>query len=653
MISEWVGSDRVGSVIEGRFHLQRWLGGAGESGVFLTQIGRPPQNAAIKIIPAGIADADALLDQWNKAKHRNHGNLIQLFHAGYCRVDDCDLLYAVTDRADEILSDVLRVRPLTTAEVREMLDPLLETLSWLHGQNLVHGCLKPSNVMVVNEQIKLSVDRIQPAGPRIFPVLSPGVQDAPESAGRIAPAADIWSLGVLLIEALTQELPPWDGNCYRIPASVPQPFAAIASECLRLDPARRCSLREIRSRLAPAPRAAAPAALVSTAPVSAEPTRVEPDPPTDSLPAEPPPDRSPDRSSDPAPDLLPIPSLATTPELVERVAALLDPAAPVETPAAPEMPPPVPDAPPSAPTISETVESEGLASASEALLSDAQAETAAPILPEHPETVPEQQSVAEGATEQPVAESAPEFVAESASEKPVAESAPGPVLSALEKPSVTIDPGASAKLLALAAQRRASIPAAEPVKAAQKVPVNRRATLVASAMVLIAAGLMVTIGLRRSKLPSLPAARPSAASQPPVSTKASPQPQVQAAVPPASVAALSAAQTAAASIPTGPTAPGAVVDRVLPHVTQYAMDTIRGRLVVIVRVQVDANGNVSDASYDYEGTSHYLKTAALKAAWNWKFQPAQIGGRPVPSTWDLQFWFGQSGPSVIAVEKTS
>lgn len=629
MISEWVGSDRVGSVIEGRFHLQRWLGGAGESGVFLTQIGRPPQNAAIKIIPAGIADADSLLDQWNKAKHRNHGNLIQLFHAGYCRIDDCDLLYAVTDCADEILADVLRVRPLTTAEVREMLDPLLETLSWLHGQNLVHGCLKPSNVMVVNEQIKLSVDRIQPAGPRIFPVLSPGVQDAPESAGRITPAADIWSLGVLIIEALTQDLPPWEGNCYRIPASVPQPFAAIASECLRLDPARRCSLREIRSRLAPAPRAVAPAALVSTAPVSAEPARVEPPPPTDSLPAEPPIDRP--------PDLLPIPSLAA-PELAERAAALLEPAVPVESPAAPDTPPPVLEAPPATPPVAESVESDGLGSASEALLSDAHSETAAVMPLEQVET----------ATEQPVADSAP--IAESAPEQPVSEGASELVV---ERPSETLDQGASAKLLALAAQRRANIPAAEPVKTAQKLPVNRRATLVASAMVLIAAGLMVTIGLHRSKTPSLPAARSSATSQPPVPTKASPQPRAQAAVPPASVAALSAAQTAAASIPTGPTAPGAVVDRVLPHVTQHAMDTIRGRLVVIVRVQVDANGNVSDASYDYEGTSHYLKTAALEAARNWKFQPAQIGGRPVPSTWDLQFWFDQTGPSVIATEKNS
>lgn len=106
-------------------------------------------------------------------------------------------------------------------------------------------------------------------------------------------------------------------------------------------------------------------------------------------------------------------------------------------------------------------------------------------------------------------------------------------------------------------------------------------------------------------------------------------------------------------MPNGASTSGAVVQRVLPHVTQRALDTLRGRMVVIVRVQVDANGNVTDATYDYEGTSHYLKTAAMKAANNWKFQPPRIGGRPVSSTWDLQFWFDQSGPSVIAIEKNS
>ncbi len=658
MISEWVGSDRVGSVIEGQYPLQRWLGGAEESGVFLTQLaGRPPRDVAIKIIPAGIADADCLLDQWLRAKRRIHRNLIQLYAAGRCRMDDCDLLYAVTDCADEILADVLRARPLTPREVREMLESLLDTLSWLHGQGLVHGGLKPSNIMVVSEQIELSVDRIQPAGRRIFPVLSPGACDAPESAGKITPAADLWSLGVLLVESLTQNPPPWDGNRYRIPVSVPQPFAAIASECLRLDPVRRCTLRDIRSHLTPGARS-----VVLAAPISNESVPTEA---SHGVQAEPPAGGSPDTIANLSSDLLPnLPSIKPA-DLAERVAALLDPTPRVATPAVPQ--PPVveeraAEAParvePMAATATPTAFSpiSDLRAAVPATFETAKSESPAPTA---------EASAIDLSVEAPaVSVEAPAVSVEArtASAEAPANRAPGRAAQG------TSGQSANAALPATAAQRRANIPEAPPVKPAQMPPRNRRATMVASAMVLIAAGLMVAIALHLSPASSSPTAKSSSSSKLPVSPKVNP-PRQGAAVPASPTpglhasASASSASAAAASIAaspisapiisTGPITPGAVIQRVLPHVTPYAMNTIGGRLVVIVRVQVDANGNVSDASYDYEGNSHYLKTAALAAARNWKFRPAESGGRPVPSTWDLQFWFDQTGPSVIAKEKTS
>ncbi|MGH9591358.1 MAG: TonB family protein [Terracidiphilus sp.] len=647
MISEWIGSDRVGSVIEGRFHLQRWLGGAEESGVFLTEIGgESRRNAAIKIIPAGIADAESLLDEWIKAKRRIHPHIIQLFHAGYCRMDDCDLLYAVTDRADEILADVLPVRPLTPAEVRELLDSLLETLTWLHGQGLAHGSLKPSNVMVVNEQIRLSVDRIQPAGPRVFPVLSPGIYEAPESAVKVSPAADIWSLGVLLVEALTQKPPFWHGTGPRIPASVPQPFASIASECLRLDPARRCTFREIRSHLAPAPRAVAPSAAAPRAPVVEgvrSPVVVAPPAPVPkaSVPAEAPPVASApvapaqppaDCSSSPSLSPSPIPNLVSPPLVAE----------------------------PAPPHVASTV-----APALEAALP-----IVVPAIAEELPAITAPEAPAEGTIEQ--LEVAPEQSA-------ITPEQPAPQTPD-ERPNDSPAQHANPQLPAAAALRRTNNPAAAPVQTVQKPRANRLATVIASAMVVIAAGLMLAIALHVSSRSSSPAASSSATSRQPVPARPAPLPQAPvsppsapqssspaASAPPASAtpapvtpsssnpslnAPASPPPPTGASVSSGPTTSGAVVHRVLPHVTQRALDTIGGRLVVIVRVQVDANGNVSDASFDYEGSSHYLKTAALAAAPNWKFRPAQIGGRPVPSTWDLQFWFDQSGPSVVPIEKT-
>jgi TonB family protein len=181
---------------------------------------------------------------------------MRLFHAGRCQIDGAQLLYSVTEYSDEILSQILPERSLTPAETKGMLGPILDALSYLHGRGFVHGHLKPSNILVVDEQLKLSSDglMIVSNGGRHFSATE--VYDAPEAAsGNISPAADIWSLGMTLIEVLTQHPPVWDRSSHRepaVPESLPQPFAGIARECLRLDPARRCTLSEIRARLDPA-----------------------------------------------------------------------------------------------------------------------------------------------------------------------------------------------------------------------------------------------------------------------------------------------------------------------------------------------------------------------------------------------------------------
>jgi serine/threonine protein kinase len=147
-------SDCVGITIDGRFPLLRWLGGTEESSVFLTEAdgGR---KAAIKIILANTAEAEIRLAQWEMAGTLSHPHLIHVFGCGRSEVDGVDVLYVVTEYADEVLSEILGERALNAAETREMLRQVMEALVWLHERNLVHGHLKPSNILVVDDRIKL------------------------------------------------------------------------------------------------------------------------------------------------------------------------------------------------------------------------------------------------------------------------------------------------------------------------------------------------------------------------------------------------------------------------------------------------------------------------------------------------------------------
>ena len=259
-----VRSDWAGRVIDGRFALLQWLGGSGQGGVFLTELqGHPLQKAAIKLIPADATDAEAHIAGWAVTTTLSHPHLMRLLYAGRFQIDATPLLYAVTEYAEEVLSQILPERPLTPPEAREMLDPVLDALSYLHGKGIVHGHLKPSNIMVVDNQLKLSCDGLRLAGAPGKYSSALSVYDAPEAATEpISPATDVWSLGVTLVETLTQHPPVWDRSTHRepiVPESVPQPFAGIARECLRSDPSRRCTLSDVKARLEPAPSLPAPA----------------------------------------------------------------------------------------------------------------------------------------------------------------------------------------------------------------------------------------------------------------------------------------------------------------------------------------------------------------------------------------------------------
>jgi TonB family protein len=260
--------DWVGSVVDGRFALREWLGGSDGSGVFLTEVDGS-KKAAIKLIPAVDGDVEERIASWEATAPLSHPHLVRLLHTGRWQIGDAQLVYAVTEYAEEVLAEILPERALTPSEAREMLDPILDALFYLHGKGFVHGHLKPSNIMVVDNELKLSSDGLCRAGERTNTHREPGIHDAPEcAAGTISPAADVWSFGVTLVEALTRNPPDWDRSADRepaVPRSMPQPFAGIAEECLRPDPARRCTLSYVKLCLDPARFLPVPASRVAKA----------------------------------------------------------------------------------------------------------------------------------------------------------------------------------------------------------------------------------------------------------------------------------------------------------------------------------------------------------------------------------------------------
>lgn len=246
-----------GRIVNGRFRLLRWLGGSRVSEVFLATIeGDTTRMASFKLMAATVPDAEARLAGWVATSQFSHQNLIGVIDCGRCEIDGCPFVYQVTEYADEVLAEILPARPLTADEAREMLGPVLDALEYLHARDYVHGRLKPSNVLVVNDLLKLSADSMTMVAGNSSPRAETGVYDAPELArGAVTSAVDVWALGMTLVAAMTQKPAPWERWIQAepaIPAELAEPFGRIAKACLRVDPAERCTLNQIRGILDPA-----------------------------------------------------------------------------------------------------------------------------------------------------------------------------------------------------------------------------------------------------------------------------------------------------------------------------------------------------------------------------------------------------------------
>ena len=245
-----------GQVVDGKFPLRQLLAGSEHCAVFLSEMpGAKSRKVPIKLIESQTAEANQHVSQLRAASKLSHPHVIPIYEAGRCLIDGTPFVYVVMEFAEEDLSQILPQRPLSATEVSELLPPLLDALSYIHRLGFVHGRVKPSNVLAVGDQLKLSSDQITAVAEPNENRRRRDVYDAPETAaGIISPAGDVWSVGVTLVAAITQNVTIAEDTAIgnpTLPETIPEPYRGIVRECLQLDPKRRSSLAQIQARLLP------------------------------------------------------------------------------------------------------------------------------------------------------------------------------------------------------------------------------------------------------------------------------------------------------------------------------------------------------------------------------------------------------------------
>lgn len=592
----------VGQVVGGEFALREYLGGSEHSAVFATEFGeRQAVRAAIKFIQADPANEARQLSRWKRAAEICHPRLLRIFSMGRCRIENMDLLYLVMEYAGENLSQVLPERALRSDETREAIAPVLEALTYLHSQELIHGQLKPSNILACDDQLKLSSDTICDFGESMALSAEPSKYDPPEVSTSPADAPrDVWSLGITFVEALTQRLPAWEPAPSQsvtqrsepaVPETLPPPFLEIARNCLRRDPRLRCSIADISARLSLAP--AARSAFASVAPTpsvtvpGATPSILEAEAPTIPRPLE----------SDPATALSPLDvSLATaTPLPVSKQAlqkqAVAKPLLRIQNIR------PKKDAPRQSMYMYSRsfahsryfVPTVGVALALTLIV---------PILTRH-RSLPSQDG-----TEAPVVGRA---------------DSAGPGHSKLERLGQS---AAKPKGHSKGGANVAAIPAPKYATGAAGEPASTPRSTVENALEPANNKQRPSDARDTTKATEISAAAPASKSAPRVN------PSVDA------------------------SGRGQVLNQVLPEISSRARATIHGTVRVNVKLSVDGSGNITGADLAAPSPSKYFNDQALQAARKWDFAPAKAAGHNAASEWLLRFEITQNATHVTPTETT-
>lgn len=140
--------------------LSKLLRSEGRTAWFST-IDSSGEPAVLSVFEA-LNDEDAVEARLRAAARVQHPGLLVIRKIGAGRLEDESLVYALMEPFDQTLAEVLRERPLTPDETREIAESLLSALEAVEGAGLRHGHVDASGVLGVGDNIKLRSDCLAP-----------------------------------------------------------------------------------------------------------------------------------------------------------------------------------------------------------------------------------------------------------------------------------------------------------------------------------------------------------------------------------------------------------------------------------------------------------------------------------------------------------
>lgn len=206
----------IGNVLDGRYQVVKRLGGGGMATVYQGLDLHELRFVSIKVLKEQFVHDEAFTRRFQReaeaVSRLSHPNIVRFYDVG----KENGVPYIVMEyvEGESLKEKISRHAPLPVEEAVRIAMQICDALAYAHSQQIVHRDIKPHNVLLTTDgQVKVTDFGIAQASSEATithgTVLGSVHYCSPEQAkgGIVTGQSDLYSLGVVLYEMVTGELP--------------------------------------------------------------------------------------------------------------------------------------------------------------------------------------------------------------------------------------------------------------------------------------------------------------------------------------------------------------------------------------------------------------------------------------------------------------
>lgn len=213
-------------LVDDRYEILEMLGHGGAATVYLARDEVLGRDVALKVLNREYADDDEFVERFKRearsAASLSHPNIVSIYDSGESEEAGQNTYYIAMEYVPRgTLEDrIQKSGRLNHRSVVGVALQIAEALRAAHGRGVIHRDIKPQNVLITeNGDAKVTdfgIARATSSSTITQEGFAPGTAAymSPEQAAgvEVGPASDLYSLGVVMYEMLTGELPNRNGS---------------------------------------------------------------------------------------------------------------------------------------------------------------------------------------------------------------------------------------------------------------------------------------------------------------------------------------------------------------------------------------------------------------------------------------------------------